>query len=279
MLTRPLLDYTTWSGSLGLYRDAGRGWEQYFNIARASRAPNPAELFSEGLHHSAASIELGDIRFSPEVSHKASATWTKKTGRTTLEIHPYAQWIEGFMLLVPTGAMQTIRGHFQVWEYRQTTASIWGLDVDEAHQWSEHWRSAHQASWLRGTDTARDEPLMMMPPPTINNQIAWNKGVWSWSLEHQWTAEQTRFPKYDIAVFIPTENRTVDLDLSTPPSAYGLWHTRLEYQVKKQGNLQPKIGLSIRNATDLNYRNYLNRLRFYADDLWRSIQLYSILKF
>ena len=120
---------------------------------------------------------------------------------------------------------------------------------------------------------------MMMPPPTINNQIAWNKGVWSWSLEHQWTAEQTRFPKYDIAVFIPTENRTVDLDLSTPPSAYGLWHTRLEYQVKKQGNLQPKIGLSIRNATDLNYRNYLNRLRFYADDLGRSIQLYSILKF
>ena len=279
MLTRPLLDYTTWSGSLGLHRDAGRGWEQYVNIARASRAPNPAELFSEGLHHSAASIELGDIRFSPEVSHKASATWTKKTGRTTLEIHPYAQWIDGFMLLVPTGAMQTIRGHFQVWEYRQTKASIWGIDLDVGHQWHEHWRSAHQVSWLHGSDTARNEPLMMMPPPTINHQLAWNKGGWSWNLEYQWTAEQNRFPKYNIAVFIPTENRTVDLDLSTPPSAYGLWHTRLEYQVKKQGNLQPKVGISIRNATNLNYRNYLNRLRFYADDLGRSIQLYTILKF
>ena len=279
MLTRPQLNYTTWSGSLGLHRDAGRGWEQYLNISRASRAPNPAELFSEGLHHSAASIELGDIRFNPEIAHKISLTWTKKTGKTSFDIHPYAQWIDGFMLLVPTGAMQTIRGHFQVWEYRQTQASIWGIDLDAGHQWNEHWRSSHQVSWLRGTDTTRDEPLMMMPPPTINNQLAWNKGAWSWSLEHQWTAEQTRFPSYNISVFIPTENNTVDVDLSTPPGAYGLWHTRLEYQVNKPGKIEPKVGLSIRNATNLNYRNYLNRLRFYADDLGRSIQLYSILKF
>ena len=279
MLTRPQLTYTTWSGSLGLHRDAGHGWEQYLNISRASRSPNPAELFSEGLHHSAASIELGDIRFNPEIAHKISLTWTKKTGKTSFDIHPYAQWIDGFMLLVPTGAMQTIRGHFQVWEYRQTKASIWGIDLDAGHQWNEHWRSSHQVSWLRGTDTTRDEPLMMMPPPTINNQLAWNKGVWSWSLEYQWTAEQTRFPNYNISVFIPTENNTVDVDLSTPPGAYGLWHTRLEYQVNKPGKIQPKVGLSIRNATDLKYRNYLNRLRYYADDMGRSIQLYSILKF
>ena len=279
LLTRLQLDYTTWSGSLGLHRDAGRGWEQYLNISRASRAPNPAELFSEGLHHSAASIELGDIRFSPEIAHKISVTWTKKTGNTTFEIHPYAQWIDGFMLLVPIGATQTIRGHFQVWEYRQTAASIWGIDFDAGHQWNKHLRSIHQVSWLYGTDTARDEPLMMMPPPMIDNQVEWNKGLWTFSLGHQWTGAQTRFPNYNIAVFIPTENRTVEVDLSTPPSAYGLWHTRLEYQVKKQGNLQPKIGISVRNAANLNYRNYLNRLRFYADDLGRFIQLYTIIKF
>ena len=39
-----------------------------FNYGLSNRAPNVSELFSDGLHHSAARIELGDLRLKKESS-------------------------------------------------------------------------------------------------------------------------------------------------------------------------------------------------------------------
>ena len=96
----------------------------------ASRAPNASELFSEGLHHSASRMELGDLQFDSEIAHKVSVTLQQKGERFDFTIMPYSNSIDNFILIEPTGIQQTIRGNFQVWEYRQTQAQIFGIDVD-----------------------------------------------------------------------------------------------------------------------------------------------------
>ena len=46
------------SGTIGLSKNINQFSKLFFNYSIASRAPNPSELFSEGLHHSAARVEL-----------------------------------------------------------------------------------------------------------------------------------------------------------------------------------------------------------------------------
>ena len=86
-----------------------------FNYSLASRVPNPSELFSEGLHHSAARIELGDLSFKSEIGHKLTFTYSYDTNKISLSINPYANFIDNFILIEPTTIQQTIRGSFQVW--------------------------------------------------------------------------------------------------------------------------------------------------------------------
>ena len=56
----------------------------YFNYSLTSRIPNPSELFSEGLHHSASRIELGDLSFDSEIGHKLS--FTSRTKRRAFQL-------------------------------------------------------------------------------------------------------------------------------------------------------------------------------------------------
>ena len=57
------------------------------NYGLSNRVPNPSELFSDGLHHSAARIELGDLRIKQETSNRISTTYqyTKKDMEFTFD--------------------------------------------------------------------------------------------------------------------------------------------------------------------------------------------------
>ena len=63
------------------------------------------------------------------------------------------------------------------------------------------------------------------------------------------------------------------LDISTPPPAYNLFHFYSEatFALSKKTNLNVAFGIN--NLLDTSYRNYLNRLRYFADDLGRNITL------
>lgn len=62
LLVNPKFNYHNFSASAGLKHKFSNENQFRFNYTLAQRAPNPAELFSDGLHHSAARIELGDLR-------------------------------------------------------------------------------------------------------------------------------------------------------------------------------------------------------------------------
>ena len=133
------------------------------NYSIASRAPNPSELFSEGLHHSSARIELGDLSFSAEKSHKIGLTLSHQKNNISIIINPYINSINDFIYINPTKIEQTVRGSFQVWEYMQTNARIWGIDTDIDYNFSEKLTSKNQISFLNGIDKTNSEPLINMP--------------------------------------------------------------------------------------------------------------------
>src|SRR5690606_35876249 len=148
----------------GLRFDLGNNWGVMGNYSLVSRFPNPSELFSEGLHHSAARIEVGDLRFDKEIANKFSITLNKEGGKFGFSLSPYLNSISDFIFLKPIGIRQTIRGSFQVWEYRQTDALLLGIDFDAHVDLSEHFTYVHSFSLTKGKNRPTKEALVNIPP-------------------------------------------------------------------------------------------------------------------
>ncbi|NNJ87771.1 MAG: TonB-dependent receptor, partial [Eudoraea sp.] len=129
LLTNPVLDFNTISATSGAMYSKNNNTFFRFNYSLSQRVPNPSELFSDGLHHSAARIELGDLRIQSETSNKLSLSYEKRYQDWGLTIEPYANFIADFILLEPTGVEFTIRGALTVWAYRQTDSRLLGLDT------------------------------------------------------------------------------------------------------------------------------------------------------
>jgi iron complex outermembrane receptor protein len=274
LLTNPVFDYNNISATVGFKYQSNNSDIIKFNYALAQRAPNPAELFSDGLHHSAARIELGDIRIGSEASNKIMLSHSKDFTNWGFIFEPYANFITDFILLEPTGVEFTIRGAFPVWGYRQTDVRILGFDVSGYADWTTNWRSEHQFSLVKGKDVEQNIALINIPAVNFSNKLMYSKPEWKGfevSLQSQYVFRQNEVPP-NITVFSPQQQQEVLLEINTPPDAYHL----LNFNSKMDFNLGKTLlttSLSVTNLLNTNYREYLNRQRFFADDLGRNIIL------
>ena len=84
-----------------------------FNYGLSSRPPNPSELFSDGLHHSAARIELGDLRLTKEISNRVGLSYQLEANKINLSVDTFINQINDFIYLKPTGTQTTVVAPFQ----------------------------------------------------------------------------------------------------------------------------------------------------------------------
>ena len=269
LLVNPKLDFYNPSFTIGSKYSFGL-YKLFANYSLSSRAPNASEQFSEGLHHSASRIELGDLQFTSETAHKISLTLQKIGERVNFTITPFATKIDDFILIEPTGIRQTIRGNFQVWEYRQTQAQMYGLDLDANLSLTDNVRFVHQFSLVKGYDKTSNEPLISMPAANTLNSLVYtnpNFNNISIAIQSNYVFRQNEFPNTNFEVIILDTIQTIDI--STPPAGYHLLNLNITAAIRPD----MQVGLYVNNLLNTSYRNYLNRLRYYADDVGRNITL------
>jgi len=277
-LTKPTFTFHNFSASIGTQYSFGEGFDWYFNLSRAVRNPNPSEFFSDGLHHSSGMIELGDLRLRQEKSNKISTSLQKKWEKVKINLNPFLNYIEDYMFLKPVGFETTIRGAFPVWEYQKTNALLTGVDFNSEWQISEHWQHRLLLTYVNGRDKTNNDAIIDMPPLTLNNRILFSKKEWNnltLELQSEMVFRQTQFPDNNFTTniiengdFVP-----VEVDISTPPPAYHLLHFTSDFQFKVSEHSLATLGFSVFNILDTPYRDYLNRQRFYADELGRNFQI------
>jgi iron complex outermembrane receptor protein len=273
LLVNPRLNYHNLSATVGLkyeFRDYSR---LKINAALAQRAPNPSELFSDGLHHSASRIELGDLRTKSETSNKISVSYEKDFNSWGFTFEPFANRIQNFILLEPTGVEYTIRGAFPVWAYSQTDARLLGLDLSVSANWVGSWQTDHKFSLVKGRDLINEEALINIPAANFRNKLIFSLPKWKnfeTSLESQYVFRQNETPS-NIMVYSPEQQQEVLLKINTPPDAYHLlaFSSKLEFPL--QNGTKLTTTLIVNNLLNTEFRDYLNRQRFFADDLGRNI--------
>ncbi|MGI9532682.1 TonB-dependent receptor [Lutimonas sp.] len=274
ILTNPQLHYPNLSATLGATYSFDNNSKLFMNYSMASRAPNPSELFSEGLHHSASRIEIGELALNSEVAHNVSLSYQFQNEVWNISVNSFVNTIQDFIVIEPTGVQQTIRGTFQVWEYRQTDAQLLGFDWDLSYLFAKNFRFNHQFSFIKGYDRIEDEALIDMPPVNTQNEIVYQNPDLKdlrISLQSNYVFMQNEYPDNNFEVYIPETGTTELVDVSTPPDAYHLLNFSSSITLRSTNKSKFTLGLDITNLMNTSYRNYLNRMRYYADDLGRNI--------
>ena len=276
IFTNPEYTFHNFSTSFGLSKQLNENYSLFFNYGMAQRMPNPSELFSDGLHHSAARIETGLLTIGKETAHKFTFSFERSNDNFGFVISPYFNQINNFIQLIPIGVTTTIRGAFPVWEYNQVDATIFGVDIDINKKISNSFNYEGTLSLLRGQNTSEDIPLINMPAANFGNRITYtNPDFYNLTIGlHQRTVfQQERFPDYNFFTYNAIRDEDVFVDISSTPPTYSLFgfNSAAEFKAFSKGTL--RLEFNIENLFDVSYREHLNRLRFFADELGRNFNL------
>jgi iron complex outermembrane receptor protein len=275
----PTKKFLNFSNVIGVSVQKNESQKTTFNLAYVMRNPNVNELFSEGLHHSSAQIERGDLRLKSEKSLKLNLDFQKiwknsNNFQTNFEV--FFNYINDFIYGEPTDFETTIRGSFPVMEYKQVDALLCGIASDISWDFHQNFTLFNKFSYQIGQNQTQNIPLFIVAPWQTTTSLQWKpkftKDFYA-ELQHQFVAQQNRFPNYnqEISYFQGNQQITKIVDISSSPNNYHLFNA--EFGKKIQWKHQKlTLGLFIENALNTSYRNYLNRLRFFADEAGRNFK-------
>jgi len=277
-LIKKNLSFDNFSFNTGLSYDLSDSYRLGFNFYHIQRPPDISELFSDGLHHAIATIEYGNPTLEKETSQKWVLNLEKNSGAVQYHLGPYLTLAQNYIIIEPSGVEQTIRGAFPVWEYKSVNALLRGIDLDFTYFFRDHVRFKHSTSWVQGFQRETNTPLINIPPLNIRNQLRFLVPKWtsfSFEIISRSVFRQKEFPLNNFEVSVVENGQLAQklVDISSPPSGYH--DLGMEFSWGPYATFAGKchVSLIFDNLLNASYRDYLNRLRFYADELGRNAMI------
>lgn len=285
--------FTNLTASLGYIRKISKNTTFRTNFGTAWRTPNVAELFSFGqrgfktsfglLRYYTDENENGKLRTDkvillnesnviPEKGYKWINEWRTQKKTNTYTFTAYTHYIQNFIFERPLAVIGTIRGPMPVFINDQADALFIGTDLSWQKEWSNSVNGTLGMSYLWPLNIEKNESLINQPPITINYQLDWEMPTFYKSISSQlslkpsYTFRQFQAPRtirpealIDGSVIITPASEI--FDFKDAPKGYFLFD--IAWQLKSK---RFDIGLSIQNVFNTRYRNYLNEMRYFADE-------------
>ena len=241
------------------------GFNVFINAGSAWRAPAANELYSNGIHQGAGTIERGNSGFKSEICKNITATTIYKSKKVGIELTGYYNQFKNFIYLNPSGETElTIRGAFPVFVFKQDNVRISGIDVRTEFQPVEYCSIVLKGMVVRAWNLSINDYLIYMPSDRIDINLKFKFSkikplkTTYFQINNQLVAKQWRTPN--------------NVDFAPPPSAYYLLGLEVstELKIKKQKLF---LNLSATNLLNARYREYLDRFRYYSDAVGVSYNL------
>ena len=263
------------TGFLSLsYSLSPRQWIS-LNTGYAMRNPAINELFSRGLHQGVGGIEEGDINLKMEKAIKNTLSYKYLPNeKFSFEALAFAQYFQNYIYLNPEDKVRlTIRGAFPLFSYKQTSALIYGVDLSTTLTFAKSFYSRLNYSFIRGKDTDINAPLVFIPPNSFFGSL-------SYRMKKRSTTSIIEDIEFEVSNrYVFRQNYlNADQDFVAPPPGYNLLGAKISANITSS-KVGYRLFVQVENMLNASYRDYLNRQRYFADDLGISFTLGAQVKF
>lgn len=258
--------YNNVSGSVGALFKPNEKWSARANFGMAFRPPNVSELFSDGLHHGAAAVEYGDTNLVAEKAYNTIVAVDYTHKKWVLQVEGFYNNIQNFIYLKPTlPATLTIKGAFPTFNYTQVNAALSGFDLKAKYNLTKTVTWTGTTSFLWAYNLTEKDWLVGMPSNRFFNGLTYKLP----SLKKLTDVYVEAGVENVLA-----QNRVPDnSDYLNPPDAYNLVSFGAGFSIPTYKKQQLIVDFEINNVLNTAYRDYLNRFRYYADEMGRNYSL------
>jgi len=238
--------FNSFNGAIGFKTNLSKKITGRINLASGFRAPNLAELTSDGEHEGSNRYEIGDINLTNEQNMQLDLNLNYKSEHFEFFVNGFYNSINDYIYLNPTS--DSIEDA-QVFKYLQENATLYGGELGiHLHP--------HPLDWLHITSNfetvtgklENDLYLPLIPANSIHTNL---------------TFTVTKTPKLNTDVFISLKNVFKQQNVSGSEIAskdYDLVNLGMnsELQTKKANYI---FNLGVNNLLDKQYINHLSRLK------------------
>ncbi|MBI1837662.1 MAG: TonB-dependent receptor [Flavobacteriia bacterium] len=259
------LTWNNTSFSLGSIYQFSKKINLHLAFSKGWRPPSPIEMYANGIHQSAASFEIGDSTLQSEISNNLQLFLNYSKEKLNFEIGAYTNQMNHFIYINPTKQfIETEFGVFPLFKYQQANVIISGIDFAINYKFLPFITLQSKSSLIYAYNQSIHDFLINIPSNRTDLSLQFDKEKWG-KLEKIY---------FQIGVLYVAKqwNLPQDVDFIDSPKAYLISNieTGFSINIKEQ---ELKLNLSINNLTNESYRDYLNRFRYYSNELGRNISI------
>ena len=260
----------TWNsviGNLGLLFHLSEPAALVINVGRGYRAPSSFDLYSNGVHEGTVAFERGNPNLKTETSVNTDVALRAQTSRLSLEVGTFLNLIQDYIYTVPTGTVDSASG-FQIYDVTQGDARLAGFEGSVQWHPTTYLHIQGTADYVNGENTSTTNPLPNMPPFRATWTIRLEGGSRSGSTFQnpylsfggETNARQTRMDPAEAQFYADAFGGA---GYQSQPYTLVNFGAGAGWAV---GSRTVMVDLSLRNAFNKRYADYLSRIKTNALD-------------
>lgn len=257
------------SGSVGLTYQTSKISTLKFNFSNGYRAPNIAELASNGKHEGTFRYEIGNPNLKPEFSHQFDVAFFEQSDHVTFQVSPFVNFISNYSFIQKMKDANGNPVYFDstdltpAFEYTSGNALLWGGEIYlDIHP--------HPLDWLHIENmfsvvyaTQRNQPDSMRYLPNI--PAPHYRGSLKAAFNRPGKTISGFYFKFNVDYYFPQTHIYNAYATETATPGYTLLSAGAGISIRAfEKDDFFNFYLSAENLTDVAYQNHLSRLK-YAD--------------
>ncbi|MCB0834199.1 MAG: TonB-dependent receptor, partial [Bacteroidetes bacterium] len=241
-------NYSVLNGSAGAAYAPNDQWLIKVNAASGYRAPNLAELSSNGLHEGTLNYEIGDKNLKAERNLEGDVSVTFRNDRTLISVSAFRNRFNDFIYLSKGASGDTASGGYQKYYFLQTDATFEGAEVSA--DWTPvHWMALRTTFATVVAKRSGGGYLPFIPADKWTAELVVRRA-------HAGFARDAEASVEIVKVF--RQNRNADTENETP--AYAVLNLALGGSVELFQRTA-RVTLGCNNLLDKKYFDHLSRIK------------------
>jgi len=217
------------------------------NFATGFRAPNLAELTSNGIHHGSNRFEIGNNTLKSEQNYQSDISLEYDTKHFELFANGFYNHINNYIFIAPTG---TFEEEFPIYTYIQDDAKLYGGEFGaHLHPHPLDWLHLHSSFEFVIGKQKNDNYLPLIPANKLTNTLRTEYNIKNW-LKNGFTSVslESTFKQQNISEF------------ETPSKSYNLVNIGTGGTINFS-KTSVDLNLHINNLFNTSYVSHLSRLK------------------